>query len=193
MMPIDPETTWIQTYSGKKFWPLNPRPEDVDILDIAHALSNKCRFTGHCDRFYSVAQHSIAVYRSFSTAQENANNDAFMLSLLHDAAEAYMPDIASPIKAHIPGIPEMEDKILKCIVERFGINADNITKDDLEKIASVDRYMLYSEAFWLMPRKAGDWGFGNMERKPTPVIPVVPTIAESEFLASFVEAGGRLR
>ena len=52
---------WILTYSGIEFWPLDPRPEDVRIEDIAHALSMQCRFAGHCDRFYSVAEHSIRV------------------------------------------------------------------------------------------------------------------------------------
>ncbi len=46
---------WIQTYTGKQFWPLDPRPEDIDIEDIAHALALTCRFNGHCDYFYSVA------------------------------------------------------------------------------------------------------------------------------------------
>ena len=50
---------WILTYSGKKFWPMAPRAEDLDIVDIAHALSNNCRYTGHVRKFYSVAQHSV--------------------------------------------------------------------------------------------------------------------------------------
>lgn len=50
-----------QTFTGKKFWPLNPTAEDVDIRDIAQALSLKCRFGGHCSRHYSVAQHSVLV------------------------------------------------------------------------------------------------------------------------------------
>ena len=57
---------WIQTYSGKKFYPLDPRPEDIDIRDIAHALSLNCRFNGHCRCFYSVAEHSVGVSSSQS-------------------------------------------------------------------------------------------------------------------------------
>ena len=52
---------FIQTYSGIEFYPLDPRIEEVKLLDIAHALSNICRFTGHCNEFYSVAQHSVLV------------------------------------------------------------------------------------------------------------------------------------
>lgn len=50
---------WMQTRSGQKFWPLDPRPDEVVLEDIAHALSNTCRFAGHCRTFYSVAEHSV--------------------------------------------------------------------------------------------------------------------------------------
>ena len=52
---------WIQVYTGGQFWPLDPRPEEIHIEDIAHALALTCRFTGHCREFYSVAQHSLLV------------------------------------------------------------------------------------------------------------------------------------
>lgn len=50
---------YITTYSKKKFYPLDVRKSDLDIIDIAHALSNMCRFAGHVDRFFSVAEHSV--------------------------------------------------------------------------------------------------------------------------------------
>ncbi len=78
---------WIQVRSGRKFHPLDPRPEDVDINDIAHALSNLCRFTGHCTDFYSVAQHSVIASQIVPPASALA-------ALLHDASEAYMGDIS---------------------------------------------------------------------------------------------------
>ena len=56
-------TGWIQTFTGKKFSPLEPRREDIDILDIAHSRSMQCRFNGHCRQFYSVAEHSVRVAR----------------------------------------------------------------------------------------------------------------------------------
>lgn len=55
------DSTWIQTFTGRQFWPLDPRAEDVDIRDIAHALSMKCRYNGHCREFYSIADHSCRV------------------------------------------------------------------------------------------------------------------------------------
>ena len=83
--------SWIQTYTGRKFFPLDPSHQDVCIDDIAHALALKCRYTGHCREFYSVAQHSVFVSRMVPQA------DA-LWGLLHDAAEAYLPDVARPIK-----------------------------------------------------------------------------------------------
>jgi uncharacterized protein len=85
---------WIQTYTGLKFYPLNPRSKDVRIEDIAHALSLKCRFGGHCRIFYSIAQHSMLVANHVPIEYE-------LVALLHDASEAYLPDVARPIKSEM--------------------------------------------------------------------------------------------
>src|SRR5574342_1090607 len=81
----------IITYTGRLFWPLSPRLEDINILDICHALSNQTRFTGHTREFYSVAQHSCLV--------SDLLPEKFKLDgLLHDASEAYLMDLARPVK-----------------------------------------------------------------------------------------------
>lgn len=85
------KTSEIVTYSGAVIDPLNPDPEQIRIEDIAHSLSNQCRFTGHTREFYSVAQHSVLV--SYLCDPKDA-----LWGLLHDASEAYLSDIASPIK-----------------------------------------------------------------------------------------------
>lgn len=81
----------IITYTGKLIEPLNPDPALICIEDIAHALSNCCRFCGHVKSFYSVSQHSVYVSRI--VPPEHA-----LVGLLHDASEAYLSDIARPIK-----------------------------------------------------------------------------------------------
>lgn len=81
----------IVTFTGRVIEPLNPDPAEIDVLDIAHALSNQCRFTGHTSEFYSVAQHSVLV------SQHCSPEDA-LWGLLHDASEAYLADIPRPVK-----------------------------------------------------------------------------------------------
>ena len=103
---------YIATYNGNEFWPLDPRAIEVDSQDIAHALAHICRFNGHTRRFYSVAQHSIIV--SHLVPKEYA-----LWGLLHDASEAYLSDLARPVKKNMPQYREIEDGLLRTIAERF--------------------------------------------------------------------------
>jgi hypothetical protein len=82
---------WMQTFTGRAFYPLDPRPEDIDPVDIAHALSLICRYGGHSSRFYSVAEHCVLM--SHAVAPEHA-----LWALLHDATEAYLGDMIRPLK-----------------------------------------------------------------------------------------------
>lgn len=91
---------WIQTYSGEAFYPLDPRPEEIHKWDIRHALWNVGRFTGHTRRFYSVGEHSARV-----AALAESMNEKFvpfralqLAALYHDGSEAYLADIATPVK-----------------------------------------------------------------------------------------------
>ena len=105
---------WIVTYSGTKFWPLDPDPELMRIEDVAHHLSNICRFTGACRFHYSVAQHSVlvsqAVYEKYG-----------LWGLLHDAAEAYLADVSAPVKPAFPEWKEAEERILKVVAGKYGL------------------------------------------------------------------------
>lgn len=107
------DSNWIPTVTGRKFWPNDPRPEDIDIRDIAAGLANKCRYGGQLERFYSVAQHCVIG----SYFCEDA-----LWFLLHDAAEAYLADIQSPIKPQFPQLIEMENRILKAVAEAFDLS-----------------------------------------------------------------------
>lgn len=93
----------IVTHSGKRYHPFAPKQEEVDIEDIAHALANQCRYAGHVDRFYSVAEHSVLT--SYMVPRHQA-----LEALLHDAAEAYCHDVATPIKYHLPEYLDMIEK-----------------------------------------------------------------------------------
>lgn len=105
---------WMQTATGKQFWPIDPRAEEVDILDIAAALSKQCRYGGHCKWTYSVAQHSV--YVSHQVPGEHA-----LTALLHDATEAYCVDVPRPLKAFLAGYAAIEARLWAVIAERFGL------------------------------------------------------------------------
>ena len=103
----------LRTYSGKTINVFNPNPDAICIDDIAHALSNLCRFTGHTLRFYSVAEHSVR-------ASELVDPEHQLAALLHDASEAYLVDIPTPVKIMMPQYREWEYKLMRVIAEKFG-------------------------------------------------------------------------
>lgn len=107
---------WIQTYPKvTRFWPLDPRPEEIFIENLACSLSNLCRFTGYVNSFYSVGQHSIIVSKLCSP--ENA-----LAGLMHDTGETGTNDIARPVKPFLPGLDKIEDDLLEMIFVKYGIN-----------------------------------------------------------------------
>lgn len=113
-----PGANFIRTFTGGWINPLDPDPDAIVIEDIAHALANQCRFTGHVSKFYSVAQHSCHV----SAYLEDKGWDYMWEGLLHDASEAYISDLARPVKRHpdIAGVyTEAEDRLMGVIAEKF--------------------------------------------------------------------------
>jgi hypothetical protein len=104
----------IMTYTGKYFDPINPDPALIDIRDIAHALSQQPRYGGHLPQFYSVGQHSLHVARRLPKELQ-------LVGLLHDATEAYMCDIPSPVKSRLPEYKAHEKKLLEAIMRKFNV------------------------------------------------------------------------
>lgn len=130
---------YIITYSGVKFDLLNPKPEMVLIKDIAHALSNICRFTGHTQQFYSVAQHSVECSRLVTSSGYRLE------SLLHDAHEAYIGDVATPLKRLLPDYQKVEERVASVVRTRFGLpeETSTIVKDvDLRALGLEKRIAL---------------------------------------------------
>lgn len=108
----------VHTFTGRRVYPLRPRPADIALEDIAHALSHQCRFAGHLREFYSTAQHSVLV--SLACPPEDA-----LHGLLHDAAEAYFCDLPRPLK-HLDILADYrraETAMLAAIFRRFGLRA----------------------------------------------------------------------
>ncbi len=162
---------WITTFTGKQFHFLRPKPDEIDIADIAHALSLTCRFGGQCREFYSVADHSIRVADIVPAEHK-------LLALLHDAAEAYMPDLPRPEKAQVPKFKEMEGRILLAILDKFVTAGKVFWESNLEVVKHADDVMLATEARDLMANMK-DWA-----KLPDPLsVRIEPmTARESELL-----------
>lgn len=111
---------FIQTYSGKRFDLDDPQPEQVDFTDIAHALSLIVRFTGHVRFPYSVASHCQLVSRIL----EDAGHDKMTVyaGLLHDAAEAYVADVPSPLKKMLRDYTGIEAGVAEAVYEAAGLD-----------------------------------------------------------------------
>jgi len=165
---------WLQTFSGGQFWPMDPRPEEVAIEDIAHALSNLCRFAGHCLEFYSVAQHSVLVSGYVPAAH------AFQ-ALLHDAAEAYLVDVPRPVKLELPDYKAIEKRVQAVIYRRFGLPAE-----EPACIKAADDRVLAQEHRDLMAISPYDWGrLDRLEPLPARVMPQSPFEAYGSFRRRF--------
>lgn len=128
----------ILTSTGDYFDLTDPHNSEINIETIAHALSNICRFSGHCSEFYSVAQHSVLV--SKMVPQEHA-----LMGLLHDASEAFLGDVISPLKSMLPEYKTLEARVTNAIYKRFNIGPHQyptIKKADLMALATERKYLL---------------------------------------------------
>lgn len=139
------EVTFIQSYSGAAIDFMDPHEDQIDIEDIAHALSLLCRFGGHCREFYSVAQHSVL-------ASENVESGYELEALLHDATEAYLVDMPRPIKQVLKGYRDIETGLDKVVRQKFSLP---------EKMSGavhlVDNQMLATEKRDLMKISERPW------------------------------------
>ena len=139
--------SYITTVSGIYFYPLNPNPDDIDIRDIAHALSLICRANGHFMHFYSVAQHCIAC--AAEAIERGYSPEVILGCLLHDASEAYLCDVTRPVKKHIPQYLQAEEKLQDVIWKRFIVR--KLTDTEKNQIFEIDDDILSMEFHLLMP------------------------------------------
>lgn len=157
----------LRTYTGKKVDIFDPDPESICIEDIAHALSNICRFAGHVPEFYSVAEHSYL-------ASLLAKPEHELAALMHDAAEAYMVDLPRPVKMEMPEFSIIEDKLMKVIAKKFGFQYPLP-----EDIVTIDNRLVKEEFYYLM-LDYPIWGL-----PPAPIQLYEPLKAEEAFLETY--------
>lgn len=166
----------ILTASGRYFNFLEPVQADITILDIAHALSHICRFTGHTRAFYSVAQHSYLA--SFQVPEEHA-----LAALLHDAAEAYIGDVSAPLKRLLPDYKAIEQRVEEAVLTRFGLPS---ILPACVKVA--DLCMLAAEQRDLMAEHSDAWEWetiAGVRPQEAKITPVGPCLARDLFLSRF--------
>ena len=190
---------WLQTVSGRAFHIFDPRPEEIDIGDIAHALSMVCRFGGHVRSHYSVAEHSVRVSRAIREAGHGV--EAQFHGLLHDASEAYLGDVVWPLKqaAGMAGYKKIEAQVEAAIFERFEVvRVDDVVKRfDLILLATEKRDLMNpwpgrdlgaADALPTAREKLGAWHCDVIEPLPKPLYTRGPMSANrDEFLAMFGE------
>lgn len=167
---------WIATYTNKQFYPLSPRIEDIDIIDMSHALSNLCRFTGHCRKFYSVAQHSVLV-------SQNCKPEHALYGLTHDLSEAYLTDFSSPIKRteEFAFYRKVERNLQAMIYKKFGLECE-----EPADVKEADLRVLATESRDLMNATSMKWP-GLPEPYEFTIEPMVPEQAKELFMARFRE------
>lgn len=165
---------WMCTFSDVRYWPADPRAEEVKIGDIAHALSMLCRYTGHCNKFYSVAEHSVLV-------SQVVPSEFALIGLLHDAPEAYINDINKPLKSSLPDYNKIERLNWWVIAERF-----NLPKIIPDVVHLADMSVMLAEAYVLMPPSARCW---NLDAEPADVsiFALPPEDAKAAFVSRYFE------
>lgn len=136
----------ITTYTGKHFYPMDPDPEDLDIEDIAHALSFICRGNGQVRMFYSVAEHCINC--ALEAEARGYSRRVALACLLHDASESYMSDVPRPFKKYLKDYQEMEERLLSCIYKTF-LGSD-LTEEEQKKVKEIDNDLLAHDMLHLL-------------------------------------------
>ncbi len=170
---------WMQTVTGRRFWPIDPRADEIDIRDISGALSKLCRFGGQSLRFYSVAEHCVLM-------AERAPDDLKLTALLHDASEAYLCDIIRPIKPFLSNYYEIEERLERAVADRFGL-----VYPWAPEVKRLDTAILADERDQAMAPPPVPWS-----QTTEPPLGVTlqfwsPMLAEAEFLLAFRRYGGR--
>lgn len=165
---------FMQVFSGRQYWPMDPRPHEVYIEDIAHSLSLQCRYAGHCIKFLSVAEHSVLIARHLAAKQAP---EVALAGLLHDAPEAYCVDIPRPLKPYLTNYKEIEQKNWLAIAARFQLD-----RELPDEVHDADNRIIADELVNLVPMP---WHAQHNNPLGVRLRYWSPEEAELEFLATF--------
>lgn len=176
---------WMQTYTGKQFWPFDPHNSEIDPDDIAHALSMLCRYGGHASDFYSVGEHCVLM--SYAVSPENA-----LAALLHDASEAYLVDVPRPIKrsSAMEAYRRAEAQLMDAIAARFYLGESGWYTLPAE-VKEADTRILVDERARLMSLGCAlDWGLDDVVALGVKIQCWPPAIAEEKWRNRLTELTG---
>lgn len=168
-------SVWMQCYSGTMFHMLDPKPEEMLLIDIAHGLSNICRYNGQCKSFYSVAEHSVWVSHVVPYSLRKA-------ALLHDMSEAWIGDMTRSLKHSMRKYLRVEEKIMMCGAQKFGFDwpLHPLVKE-------ADNTVLANEVPYCVGTQTRKWYLPN---PPSPYVNIefwTPEKARARFLERFWE------
>lgn len=169
----------IQTFLGGKVDVLNPDPDTLLLEDIAHALSNQCRFGGHAPVFYSVAQHSVLC--AIKCQALYGDRLLTRTALFHDAAEAYLQDVVRPIKQRLPEYYKIEGRLERVLADKF-----DFLSPLPKEIKDIDSSMLCTEGAQFFGGQDLKWWetgeYGIHVYPDVHIIPYSPETARFEFM-----------
>lgn len=169
---------FLETHSGIAFHLLAPRPSEVSIDDIAHALSLQCRYNGHTKSFYSVAEH--CVHMAHHALGQGAYAQDALDALMHDATECYIGDMVKPLKNLFPDFERLEARIYQVIAKKFALNP-RVPKT----VKWYDLGMLHVERAQALNPSENDW---NLPEGPDMQVHIEgwgPAVAKRQFLNTF--------
>lgn len=176
---IDPkfekDDEWLHTYTGRAFYPLDPKADDIHINDIAHGLSHICRYNGQCSMFYSVAEHCVLLYKVLPP-------ELRFWGLMHDASEAYLCDVPRPYKHALTNYKEIEEKIMQVVAKKYGLSWPIP-----DEVKSFDTQIILNEKTTLFKNSPKPW---RIQGEPIPNVHIrcwPPTTAKAQFLSAFAE------
>jgi hypothetical protein len=156
-----------------------PQESGFTIEDVAHGLSNICRYAGQCTRFYSVAEHSVLV-------SETAIGFPYE-ALMHDAAEAFLGDVTRPLKQMLPEFKRIEAEVERAICARFGLAfplPPEVKQADLRVLAAEQRQIMPKDTDWWVQAQ-------QVEPAPITVRNLAPDAAKAAFLERFHQLAKR--
>lgn len=175
---------WMQTFTGKPFYVMDPHPEDIDAIDIAHGISMQCRYNGHVSRFYSVAEHCVLV--SDYLAESGASPHDVLYGLLHDGTESYVGDMVRPLKKHMPDFSAAEDVVMGAIAARFGL----ISAEMPQPVREADTRILLDERAELCATPPNAWTVDDLTPLGVRIRGWDPAVAKEMYLGTLEDLTG---